>query len=666
MSKRRFPFFHLPSSVLGLPSSIFRSPSSILQFIRRYVPWGVIDTLVVAASLLLAWSARAITTALDVRPALLFALIAIGVFCSVNHLFRLYHRMWRYASAGEIVVIAAAVVISTALLTLADIFWPGQRPVPLSVVWMMGLFAFVGFVSVRYRRRVWTGFRWRWRVLRGQFPPARTQVLIVGAGEAGQLLAWRFLNQKEGEGYELVGFVDDDPAKQGLRVHGVQVLGDRHVIPQLVARHGVDLIVLAMYNISGDDFQAILDLCEPTGAIIKVLPNIFEFLGKRKEVAPLRNVTAEDLLGRKPVEIDHNACRHLLAGKTVLVTGAAGSIGSELCRQIIAFRPRQLLMLDNNESGLHNLTIEIKASAEQPPIQCIVGDVTNSVKMEIAFRTHQPDIVFHAAAYKHVHLMEAHPDEAVRVNILGTRIAADLAAQYGAERFVLISTDKAVNPCSVMGATKRLCEMLIADSRLQIADGEPSAISHRPSATLFTAVRFGNVLGSRGSVVPTFERQIEMGGPVTVTHLDMTRYFMSVSEAISLVIQAATLTEGGDIFLLDMGQQICIDELARRLIRLRGLRPDVDIPIVYIGPLPGEKMHEELLGDGEERETTPHPHIFRVHSSQRETCNVKREVLDELIALAEAQRNGELLTRLRELVLNPASKPSPSPTTSLS
>ena len=689
MNKHRFPFFHLPSSI---PSARlragFHSPFSIFRFIRRYVPWGVIDALIVAASLLLAWFARAVTTNLDIRPALLFGLVAIGVCCTVNYLFRLYHRMWRYASAGEIVVIATAVVISTALLTLANLVWPGQRPVPLSVVWMTGLFAFVGFVSVRYRRRVWTGFRWRWRALRGQFPPARTQVLIVGAGEAGQLLAWRFLNQKEGEGYELVGFVDDDPAKQGLRVHGIQVLGDRHAIPQLVARHGVDLIVLAMYNISGDDFRAILDICEHSGAVIKVLPNIFEFLGKRKELAPLRDVTAEDLLGRKPVEIDQDACRDLLFGKVVLVTGAAGSIGSELCRQIVPFHPRRLLMLDNNESGLYDLTIGLQGLATNCTnstnenlnqfvqfvkfVAAIVGDVTNAAKMRAVFETYRPDIVFHAAAYKHVHLMEEHPDEAVRVNVLGTRIVADLAVQYGAERFVLISTDKAVNPCNVMGATKRLCEMLIADSRLQIADGElsaishqpsaighqPSAIGHQPSATLFTAVRFGNVLGSRGSVVPTFERQIEMGGPVTVTHLDMTRYFMSVSEAISLVIQAATLTEGGDIFLLDMGQQICIDELARRLIRLRGLRPDVDIPIVYTGPRLGEKMHEELLGDGEERETTPHPHIFRVHSSQRETCNacpehsrrVKREVLDELIALAEAQRNGELVTRLRELV----------------
>lgn len=398
--------------------------------------------------------------------------MAISVCCGVNHLFRIYHRMWRYASAGEIVVIAAAVATSTALLTLADLLWPGRRPVPLSVVLMMGLFAFVGFVSVRYRRRVWTGAQWRWRALRGEFPPARTRVLIVGAGEAGQLLAWRFLNQKEGEGYQLVGFVDDDPEKHGMRIHGLPVLGDRHAIPQLVVRHQVDLIVLAMYNISGDDFQAILDICERTGAIIKVLPNVFDFLQKHEGLAPLRDVTAEDLLGRKPVEIDRDACRDLLAGKTVLVTGAAGSIGSELCRQILSFSPNLLLMLDNNETGLYDLGLQIadygfvnsKSEIRNPKLIPIIGDVTNQAKMRAVFETYRPQVVFHAAAYKHVPLMEAHPDEAVRVNILGTRIVADLAAQYGAERFVLVSTDKAVNPCSVMGATKRLCEMMITNS----------------------------------------------------------------------------------------------------------------------------------------------------------------------------------------------------------
>ena len=394
--------------------------------------------------------------------------MAIGVYCSVNYLCGLYHRIWRYASAGEIVVIATAVVTSTALLTLADLFWPGGRPVPLSVVWVTGVFAFVGFVSVRYRRRVWTGFHWRWQALRGQFPGARTRLLIVGAGEAGQLLAWRFLNQKEGEGYELVGFVDDDPAKQGMRVHGIPVLGDRHAIPQLVARHQVDLIVIAIYSISGDDFRAILDICEQTQAVIKVLPNIFDFIQGVNGLSPIRDVTAEDLLGRKPVEIDREACRNLLEGKTVLVTGAAGSIGSELCRQIINFGLRRLLMLDNNESDLHDRWVELNAEEHRVPLQLLLGSITNRKKMRGWFETYRPQLVFHAAAYKHVPLMEEHPDESVWVNVVGTLIAIELARQSGVERFVLVSTDKAVNPCNVMGATKRLCEMMIATSGFQV------------------------------------------------------------------------------------------------------------------------------------------------------------------------------------------------------
>jgi FlaA1/EpsC-like NDP-sugar epimerase len=569
----------------------------------------------------------------------------------------LYHRIWRYASAsGEIVVIAAAVATSTVLLTLADLFWPSGilvsipqgwpdlRPVPLSVVWMTGLFAFVGFVSVRYRRRVWTGFRWRWRALRGEFPPARARVLIVGAGEAGQLLAWRFLNQKEGEGYELVGFVDDDPNKHGMRVHGLPVLGDRHAIPQIVARHGVDLIVLAMYNISGEDFRAILDICLETPAAVKVLPNIFDFIRGTNGSPPVRDITAEDLLGRKPVEIDLGQCRNLLMGKTVMVTGGAGSIGSELCRQILSFHPRLLLIVDNNESGLYDLTQDLLSGGGERKLTLkpIVGDVTNTREMREVFESYRPQIVFHAAAYKHVPLMEEYPDRAVRVNIIGTKIVASMASQYGAEIFVLISTDKAANPRSVMGATKRICEMMVLSTR-----------SESSRSTRFTAVRFGNVLGSRGSVVPLFERQIARGGPVTITHPEMTRYFMSTSEAVSLIIQAAALTEGGDIFLLDMGQQIRIEDLARRLIRLRGLRPGIDIPIVYIGSRPGEKVSEELLNDGEVCEATSHPHIFRVNSN----CVLDRDKIwqqvDELIALTETQSNDGLVRQLLEVANSP-------------
>lgn len=631
--------------------------------LKRYLAALFGDSLVVTISLMLAWLVRSVTADLDIRPALPFGLVAVGVYVVVNYLFRLYHRIWQYASVEEIGDILIAVAAGTVFLTLADLFWPSRRPVPLSVVWLGGIFAFVGFAGVRYRWRVWKGLPRRWQALRDRSPSERVRVLIVGAGEAGQLLAWRFQHQQEGKAYEVVGFVDDDPAKQGMHIHGIRVMGNRYAIPELVSRHRIDLVVLAIYSITGENSRAILEICEQTPACIKAVPNVFDFI-RNTNGLPIRDITAEDLLGRKPVEIDRDACQNLLADRVILVTGAAGSIGSELCRQILACGPRRLLMLDNNETGLYDLRLALTDSLGRnpgpgdrtPELVLIIGDVTNEPKMCAVFETYRPHIVFHAAAYKHVPLMEEHPDEAVRVNVLGTRVTTELAARYGVERFVLISTDKAVNPCSVMGATKRICELLVASHRSDRLTNETARGSPLPSGsgTLFTVVRFGNVLGSRGSVVPTFERQIEKGGPVTVTHPDMTRYFMNVSEAVSLVIQAAALTEGDDVFMLDMGERICIDDLARRLIRLRGLRPGVDIPIIYTGPRPGEKLHEELLGEDEVWETTAHPHIFRVRQKDgtRNTHYPARldNVVDELIALAQSQRNRELTARLREVV----------------
>jgi FlaA1/EpsC-like NDP-sugar epimerase len=607
---------------------------------NRHISLLLLDILVVFAGLSLAWLTRSITAALDARSALVFVLAAIIVYCGFNYLLGLYHSIWQYASASEITVIGASVIADTTFLAVVDVIWPGRRPVPLSVVLMGGALIFIGFLTVRYRRQIKNGLWWR-LMLKDHSPLSRKRVLIVGAGEAGQLLAWRFLNQKEGKEYSIVGFVDDDPAKRGLRIHGVPILGNRYAIPDLVARYQVDLIILAMYNISGEDFRAILDICLETPAAVKVLPNIFDFIRGTNGSPLVRDITAEDLLGRKPVEIDLNLCRNLLMGKTVMITGGAGSIGSELCRQILSFHPHLLLIVDNNESGLYDLTQDLLSEAKDKQfiIKPIVGDVTNEKEMRSVFESYRPQVVFHAAAYKHVPLMEEYPDRAVRVNVVGTKIVASMASQYGAEIFVLISTDKAANPRSVMGATKRICEMMVLSTR-----------SGSSRSTKFTAVRFGNVLGSRGSVVPLFERQIARGGPVTITHPEMTRYFMSTSEAVSLIIQAAALTEGGDIFLLDMGQQIRIEDLARRLIRLRGLRPGIDIPIVYIGSRPGEKMSEELLNDGEICEATSHPHIFRVNSNYSLQPHELWQRIDELIASFETKAPEDLKNYIINLV----------------
>ena len=610
--------------------------ASLLHLWHRYLSRALLDALVIAVSLLLAWTVRAATTDLEAGPVLGFGLLAIAVQWSVNYFATLYHRLWRYASAAEVVVIAEAATVGTALLLVGDLLWPGVRPVPLSVVLLMGFFAFVGLTGVRYRGRMWSSVAWHRQSAATRPPAQRTRVLIIGAGEAGQLLAWRFLQAAQGQQYQLVGFIDDDPAKIGMRLHGLPVLGDRWAIPSVVASRQIDLLIIAIYHLSEQDFRDILAICERSNARVKVLPDVFEFIRDTQGLPLIRDVTLQDLLGRQPVQVDQQACSRLLAGKTVLVTGAAGSIGSELCRQVLRFKPKALLMLDNNESGLFDLELSLELDNAAHAARCIVGDVTNWSKMRAVFEQHRPEIVFHAAAYKHVPLMEDYPDEAVRVNILGTQNVAELACRYRAERFVFVSTDKAVSPTSVMGATKRVGEMLV------------SCLAGR-SPTLCAAVRFGNVLGSRGSVIPTFERQIAAGGPITITHPEMTRYFMSISEAVSLVIQAAALTRGGDLFVLDMGEQIRIEELALRLIRLRGLRPQVDIPITCTGVRPGEKLHEQLTEDGEITRPTAHPDVLEVQGAYRPDSDLLRAQITELAHLAQEQRNEDIGAKLWQI-----------------
>ncbi len=636
------------------------------RFLRRYVTWGMMDALVVALALAMAEAGYAVTQPMQLLPLLAFGLVAVLLYWGINALFGVYQRIWSYASAAETLVLAESVASGTVLLLITDLIWTGERPVPPIVVLFTGLVVFVGFVGLRYRSRVWTELpRWWWIGRRRASVP-RQRALIVGAGDAGQFLARRLLHEPDQGGYELVGFVDDDSNKHGLRLHGLKVWGDRNALRELVDRHHVDLVVVAIHNIPGESFRQLLSLCEQTSARVQVLPSLINLMQGVKGGGFLRDVTPEDLLGREQVSVDQRTCQAIVQGKRVLVTGAAGTIGAELCRRVLSYGPEQLVLLDQDESGLYELQVELMARDAQTGASHVVSavaDVTHREKMRALFEAFRPQVVFHAAAYKHVPLMEEHPDEAVRTNVKGTWIVTEMAAQHGSERFVFISTDKAVNPSSVMGATKRIGELMVMSGRALLArrqgglgkNGGPES-SSQEGGPLFTAVRFGNVLRSRGSVVPLFERMIERGGPVTVTHPEMTRYFMSLTEAVSLVIQAAALTQGGDLFLLDMGQRINIDELARRLIRLRGLRPGVDIPIVYTGSRPGERLHEELIGESEERLPTSHPHIFSIRS--RSPSHVTPADLDSLIALAEGTQKAELVAALFRLLGQPHPAPS--------
>ncbi|HOA35529.1 MAG TPA: nucleoside-diphosphate sugar epimerase/dehydratase [Bacillota bacterium] len=510
------------------------------------------------------------------------------------YLFGLYNRLWQYASVGELVSITASITTATIVnfLILFNSARDGSFLLPRSVpaLHWMATILLIGFS------------RFSWRFLRGilfknRKPGEEKYVLIVGAGDAGATLVRELKQRRYRDNLVPVGFVDDNPTKQRMGMFGLPVLGRREDIPRLVQKYDVDEIIIAIPSASREVIGEIVDICQTTPASLKILPGIYELINGRVSVSQVREVRVEDILGREPVEVDLDSIAGYLTGKAILVTGAGGSIGSELCRQAARFKPRRLILLGHGENSIYeayqDLSLEF-CSLEIIPLIC---DVKDSAAMNAAFQKYRPEVVFHAAAHKHVPLMEHCPAEAVKNNVLGTFNAARAAHDFSAESFILISTDKAVHPAGIMGATKRIAEMVVQ----QMA---------RTSKTCFASVRFGNVLDSRGSVVPLFKKQIASGGPVTVTHPEMVRYFMTIPEAVQLVIQAGALARGGEIFILDMGEPVKIISLARRMIRLAGYRPGKDIPIVFTGIRPGEKLYEELLTSAEETEATLHQSIF--------------------------------------------------------
>jgi FlaA1/EpsC-like NDP-sugar epimerase len=598
--------------------------SGLLGHVWRVLASVIADSLIVAASFIGSYFLRFLDTphpagSADIVTVLLtIGLISFG-YALVNIAFRLHRRAWRYAAGIEVLPIVVATVVSAGVTLALDLLHPGlsARPLPVSVVLIGSLLSAVGFAVFRYRTLIWPALNVFPRPA-GKPSGQPTRAVVYGAGELGQLLVRRLKTHADGAGYKIVGFLDDDPHKHGLTVHGIKVVGGREVLRGFVARESVDVIVLAIGSPSGNDVRDILVLARSTAAQIKVAQDVANWMGDRYSEVLLRDMRAEDLIGRKATVLDDERSGTLVIGKTVLVTGASGSIGSELIRQIRMRKPSRIVAVDVNESGLYDLLVDARAVTPDVDLHIVVGDVTNRPRMLDLIRTERPDVIFHVAAYKHVPLMEEYPEEAAWTNVWGTWVMIDAANRYNCGHVVLVSTDKAVNPSSVMGATKRMAEVLMHRSRDRVAHGHHAGVPH------MTIVRFGNVLGTRGSVIPTFERQIELGGTVTVTHPDMTRYFMHPEEAAALTVEAASLSTGDDIFMLDMGDRVRIDDLARRMIRLRGLRPNVDVQIVYTGLRPGEKLHEELIYRDEVRVETAHPRVFRIASPRSSSALANR------------------------------------------
>lgn len=531
--------------------------------------------------------------------------------------FGLYRVLWRYASVRELLVGGLAILAASIVLFVGDWLNPSVN-LPRSVYAIEALLFALGAGSIRIFARLR-------RIIRPskERTPRRTRVLIIGAGDAGAMLVQEFEKQPH-LGVDVVGLVDDDVTKINRQLNGVRVLGRRDQVGELVRRYRVDQIIIAMPSVPQRVIQETINLCKDTGAQLKILPPLPALMVGNVRVQDVRDVQIEDLLRREPVKTDLSLISGYLRGRRVLVTGAGGSIGSELCRQVCALAPEQLIMVGHGENSIFEIQQELTQRFPDVLITPVIADIRDRAKMDRVFRTYKPHVVFHAAAHKHVPLMEAHPDEAITSNVLGTRNVAEAAANHGAERFVMVSTDKAVNPANVMGASKRLAELVV------------QAMQARGTGTRFVSVRFGNVLGSRGSVIPIFKKQIAQGGPVTVTHPEMRRYFMTIPEAVQLIIQAGAMGKGGEVFVLDMGEPVRIADLARDLIRLSGYEPDKDIKIVYTGPRPGEKLFEELINEGEAVHRTNHEKIMVLNGVLADPKMVE-EVIEELEQLLSAE-----------------------------
>jgi FlaA1/EpsC-like NDP-sugar epimerase len=616
--------------------------------VNRHRLWqAAVDAALVAAAWVLSWYVRFEG---DTRPVYYdrylewdVVVLVVVVMLPVFIAFGFYNRWWRYVSTqdmwGALRGVAAAVVAAYLVFTLLD-FHPAKVPRGIWIVDLLLLLAFVMGVRLLTRTLIE-------RPAAGTIVARGKEVLIVGAGDAAQLILREML-RNPALGYTPIGLVDDDPRKKNLRLHGVRVLGTTAVLRDLLRERRPDELLIAIPTASGEVRERIVATAREARVPVKTLPGLNELIaGDLNLTGQIRPVEVEDLLGREPVETDLESIAGYLTGEVVLVTGAGGSIGSELCRQIARMRPTRLVLVDNGEPGLFEIERELVDERAFHATAAVLADAGNATKIRQVFEKYRPAVVFHAAAYKHVPLMEANPLEAVRNNTLVTRTVADVAVEYGAKRFVLVSTDKAVNAKTVMGQSKALCEWIV------------ESWGHRDDAgTKFCGVRFGNVLGSSGSVIPIFRKQIARGGPVTVTHAEMTRFFMTIPEAVALIIQAGAIGGRGQVYVLDMGEPVKIVELAETMIRLSGKEPRVDVPIEFVGARPGEKLHEELWSASESVIPSSHEAILLVTRPPIDQEWLEDE-LEELGRLVEGGETLELIGRLNAMVASPRRNGAP-------
>lgn len=594
-----------------------------LQLLVRRVFLIVTDIFLINGSILLALIMRFDVKIFSIEPQYIdnvkhtciwFTLITLIIFWC----FRMYHSLWQYASIAELYkIVEACITAEIAYLAMTAIM---GRMLPRSCYFTAGVFMTVAMCTSRFMYRIIRTLIQNYRHTSEQI-----KIMIIGAGEATNVLMREISNSRYLDNSKVVAIIDDDPQKIGRFIRGVKVVGNRNNIKEYARYYEVDEIIFAIPSASTQTKRDILNICKETACDLKIIPGVYQMMDGEINVNDIRNVDVTDLLGRDPINVDLESIMGYVSGKTVLVTGGGGSIGSELCRQLVKHGLKRLIIFDIYENSAYDIQQELKIDYSDADIVTLIGSVRNTSRLEWIFSEYRPDIVYHAAAHKHVPLMEDSPNEAVKNNVIGTLNVARMADRYKVKRFVMISTDKAVNPTNIMGATKRICEMIIQ-------------YYNERSSTEFVAVRFGNVLGSNGSVIPLFKKQIEAGGPVTVTHPDIIRYFMTIPEAVSLVIQAGAYAKGGEIFILDMGEPVKIDDLAKNLIRLSGYTLGVDMEIKYTGLRPGEKLFEELLMDEEGLQDTANRliHIGKPIEFDKDGFEDKLEAIKEM-AYSESQ-----------------------------